>query len=243
MSREFSKKHRYSQTLCYVHFINHILRDKFAVIEEGEELGDIEDFVEDILSQISACYTLVTAKPCRVCLKELKPDKIVTTSRRCSLSQTTNTRPDRTEHHLDKNTDFYNLWYAKEGCLRYYMCNNLLKEWRLHKYRNTSFDKPAVGKPKLKTFLGYSYVSNWNLPYKSTLVLPIRYLKKFSPPRKSDNKPKMEWKFWGFLCIDCNSRCVFHKDLAPELGLAFADLLYIFFDALKKEKGAIQHVQ
>jgi hypothetical protein len=137
------------------------------------------------------------------------------------------------------------------------MCNNLLKEWKLHKYKNTSFNKPEVREPELKTFLGYSYVANWNLPYKSTLVLPIRYLKEFIPPSKDDGKPNMrinllkrfsiptndgdkltmKWKFWGFLCIDCNSRNVFHKDLAPELGLAFADLLYIFFDELKKYKG------
>jgi len=78
------------------------------------------------------------------------------------------------------------------------------------------------------------------LQYKSTIVLPIRYFSEFKPPKQvlppERLPPKSsypEWKFWGFLCIDCNSRNIFDPEFAPELGGAFADILYIFLTQTK----------
>lgn len=229
--RELSNEHRHAQAVIYLHYINHVYRD-FHGEQPRPRLDDAKSFIEDVLNQISSCFTLVTGKACRVCLKELRSDLTLTTPFRCSRSQKTQPANDEQQHRLDQNTDFYNLWHAIEGCIRFYYSNDLPYDYRIRKYENSSFEKQGL--PKVRSVLGFSWISYWPLPYRSTLVLPIRYLKSFKPPPVGSTKPTPGWNFWGFLCVDCNSRRVFHDRLSPELGLAFADLLWVVFEKLRE---------
>ena len=241
--REFSKSHRYSQTVYYQHFVNHVLRNFFCELKNNAN-PDICELTSDILTTISQCFSMVTGKPCRACLKEIKPDLDLTivTAERCLHSRETQSRNDqKTTHPLAENTDFYNLWYATKGCVRYYICNDLIKAWKKREYKNSSFK--VLGDPKVcEPLLNFTFARNCNLPYRSTIVLPIRYLKKFEPPELNSNTVPSDWDFWGFLCIDSNSRNVFDSRLAPELGLAFADLLHLLFsetnEIVKRKKKA-----
>jgi len=139
-----------------------------------------------------------------------------------------------TEHLLDDNTDFKSLWYREVGAIRYFLSNDLVELYRDGKYENSSFEE--VGTPTVTChWQGFRFVKNWNLPYKSTIVLPIRYIpdNQIGEDINGDHK---EYRFWGFLCVDCNSKNVFDKIYSPELGGAFADVLYMLFSQLEKMK-------
>lgn len=224
--KELSKEHRYSQTVYYIHYVNHILRDYFGDITD-EKSTEIGVLTSEILTAIANCFSIITGRICRALLVELKPDKSLVTIARCLRSKRINQRSEKNAPQLKGNTRFYNLWYALEGCTRFYHCNNLPKAWKLRKYDDSLFAE--YGSPEPRQFLNISWVTEWHLSYKSIIVLPIRFLKKFVPPQENGEDPQPEWKFWGFLQIDCNSRGVFDSKLATELGLAFADLFYTFF--------------
>ena len=230
--------HRYSEAVHFYHYVNHTLRDYVAQVVFGEELDrDLADLLADVLTAVATCFSIVTGKQCRCCIKELKKDQEIITARRDNISATQaesqRLLQDKiVKHALENNTDFYKLWYAEAGHQRAYLANNLREDFRYGLYKNSSFE--VLGEPKISSFLGHTYVKTWTLPYHSALVLPIRYISEFKPPCKKDGEQSEnpQWKYWGFLCVDCKSRNVFDYRYAIELGGAFADLLYSFFVAL-----------
>lgn len=236
------KLHRYAQSTLYMHYVNHIIRDSLSAMEDNN-FSDTKTMLDEIVNSISNCFNLLTGKQCRCCIKELKDDLTVKTVVRDNISRKREhlcAMQDREGHGLDDNTDFYNLWYSLHGCSRYFYCDNLINLWKTKQYKNSSFK--ILGKPRVKTYCGFmTFVADWKLPYKSTIVLPIRYFSEFSPPTtqpNEDSSPKQKadyphWKFWGFLCIDCNSRKIFDSEFSPELGGAFADILYIYLTQTK----------
>lgn len=238
--RDKRKLTRYAQAIFYIHYVNHIVRDHLSEIENGN-FQSTQITLYKIVNSIAQCYSLLTSKQCRCTIKELNDDFTINDAERDEISKNSThmcNQNDTIKHTLDENTDFRNLWYSLSGCSRYFHHPNLLNYWKLRKYNNSSFR--VVGDPKLKNFWGYSWVSRWPLQYKSTIVLPIRYFSEFNPPKPVLPPEKLppkstfaEWKFWGFLCIDCNSRNIFDPEFAPELGAAFADILYIFLTQTK----------
>jgi len=136
------------------------------------------------------------------------------------------TKKKTSQHRLDENTDFHDLWYAQNGCTRYFLSNDLMKRWKQHKYKTSSFKE--VGEPYLQSVLGIDMIRNWRLPYRSALILPIRYVSTFNPPEEQTHD-MLHWRYWGFLCIDCNTPGCFDDRYCPELGGAFADGLFTLF--------------
>lgn len=228
VKKAFSKEHRYAQTVFFTHHANHIVRDFFSILQTGKPV-ELKDTVEEILSTVANCFSIITGRLCRACIKDLGSDNVLRTTARDNRSKVFKNSPPEYDnlHTLKENTDFYNLWYAKDSCFRYFFCNDLPKKWRLRRYENTSFK--IYGEPKIQNIMGISWTTNWKLPYKSTIVFPIRYLEEFIPPIEDGQKVPSQWKTWGFLCVDCQSKNVFDSRYAPELGLAFADLLYTLF--------------
>jgi hypothetical protein len=70
------------------------------------------------------------------------------------------------------------------------------------------------------------FVPQWPLPYKSALVAPIRYIKRFEPPEKQSVEP--HWLYRGFLCVDCPDKYSYRDPLLVELAGGFAYSLYAF---------------
>lgn len=237
--------HRYAEAVYFYHYVNHTLRDYTAqvVLHEGPDRS-LDDLLADVLTAVSTCFWMVTGKQCRCCLKEITDpvsQEIVTTRRdRHSEAQGESrviASADDVDHTLEGNTDFYQLWYALDRCKRVYLANNLLEDYRCGRYGNTSFE--VLGHPQILSRWGFTYVRNWTLPYRSAMVLPIRYVSEFKPPlMDSGQDTNPHWNYWGFLCVDCNSRNVFDDRYAVELGGAFADLLYSLFQELDLAKHA-----
>jgi len=230
--RERQKRHRYAEAILYLHYVNHRIRDclEHVRIETTVSQLDINRLSSEILDAIKACFQLVTGKNCRTCLKSLDNNQIIETECRDSVSN--NIRDNRAEgeqtpNHLEKNTAFKDLWYGVKGASRYFLCNNLTALYRKGNYKNSSFDE--VGYPEMLPLpLGAKVVTNWSLSYKSTLVVPIRYIAKFDYLEGGEASQQL----WGFLCIDSKSRWVFDKTYCPELAGAFADALFILYSQL-----------
>jgi len=221
------KLHRYAQSVIFSHYVVHVIRDTLAEIEATQG-KHVERATRKILDAIATCFSIIIGKHCRCTIIELVDNTELKVVARDDVSEALNKKRIGKNHLLENNTDFKNLWYALDGCSRYYLCNNLLQEWKVHRYDNSSFDE--VGYPSVvATLFGlFSRVANWQLPYRSALILPIRHLTEFAPPKNSDVL-ESNWNFYGFLCIDCNSVNVFDNRYTPELGGMYADSLFTFF--------------
>ncbi|MBF0155391.1 MAG: hypothetical protein HQL64_16780 [Magnetococcales bacterium] len=232
--RERKKLHRYAQAVYFYHYANHIVRDYLAQLKAEKLNSKPEHVLQDLTDSIAQCFSIITGKRCRSSVKELFKEEsadnfqIKTVSRDKIGEKISNKRAVSVVHTLSGNTDFYNLWYSIEGCSRYYIENDIPGIWKHRKYENTSFKE--TGEPEIKNFAGLTVITRWPLPYKSTIVFPIRYVGRFEPPEVGTNEEKSNWRYRGFLCVDCNSRNVFESTLMPELGTGFADLLYIMLD-------------
>ena len=238
---EMQKTRRYAQCVFFTHYVNHVIRDFLARKDRSEKMS--EAFLKEILDAVSSCFSIITGSVCRTSLKELNLDQTISTVARDSITKCSAKKDRNIKHKLEDNTDFYNLWYAKDGCSRYFLSNDLIGMWKKDQYKNSSFN--LYGKePKLTS--RWSRL-NWPLPYKSALVLPIRYISEFIPPSlPSDSSNPLStkedntgWLYWGFLCIDSNKKNVFDSRYIPELGGTFADVLHILFGGVQEKDNKV----
>ncbi|MEQ8734707.1 MAG: hypothetical protein RIC29_07270 [Rhodospirillaceae bacterium] len=232
--KEHKKLHRYAQAAFHCHYINHVIRDYLSDLRLGRQC-DLKVNLIEILDSVSTCFSILTGRRCRASIKEVKSDLTIVTVSRDQLSP--NISNLSVVHELDENTDFHDIWYGVGGRIRYFLGNNLPTLWRDDQYKNTSFE--IYGKPDKFNLLGFSFVRHWNLPYKSTLVWPIRYIPDYQhwPPPKPglshtnstvpDDRDVPH--ILGFLCIDCVSASAFDDVYCPELGGSYADALYTLF--------------
>lgn len=157
---------------------------------------------------------------------------------RDSITKTQSPKADKQPHNIESNTDYKSIWYGTNGCPRFFVCRNLVKLWRANQYNNSSFE--TYGVPQTVSFLGMTFVSKWTLPYRSTIVWPIRYVPEGAtwPALNLQASDKDKTPFvWGFLCVDWGARNAFEEIYAPELGAAFADVVFTLLHALRINAG------
>nr|WP_137116604.1 hypothetical protein [Azospirillum argentinense] len=243
--REQQKLHRYAQAVLHLHYACHIARDYVAELYLGQD-PSLDELLSNIASSLANCFTLITGKHCRVSIKELQKQgddnkflvavvkEDILSSKRRSVAM----RP----MSLHEFTSLKNIFYGLDGCSRYYLRNNLIREWRIHKYHNGAFS--IVGEPEIRTFLGFSKVVGWKLPFKSTLAVPIRFqygdgIKYETTP---ENKPSLQGHvqddYWGFVCVDCESSRAFDRRYCPDLASAYADVLYTVLSQAKSHMAS-----
>jgi len=221
---EKRKLHRYAQTVFHSHFAQHLVRDSLSELGAGRDCN-LEKITEKILDAISNCFSLTSGKTCRASIVELSDTFELTVVARDSMSSI-RTTPRTKKHKLEANTDFRNLWYSVNGCSRFYLNNNIVRSWIKHEYDNSCFAE--YGEPEVSSAAGFTFLRKWPLSYKSALILPIRYVSEFSPP-KDTRTHVPHWAYYGFLCIDSVSKNSFDERYSPELGAVFADMLYTYF--------------
>lgn len=221
---EKRKLHRYAQTVFYSHFAQHLVRDFLSGLVASRDIN-LEKTTEKILDAISNCFSMTSGKTCRASIVELNDRFELTVVARDSMSSI-KAIPRNKKHLLGNNTDFRNLWYSINGCSRYYLNNNIIRSWINHDYCNSCFIE--YGEPEIKSVFGFRFVKKWPLSYKSAIVLPIRYVSEFVPPKDTETLSP-HWDYYGFLCIDSGSKNSFDERYSPELGGVFADMLYTYF--------------
>lgn len=217
--RESQKQHRYSEAIVFVAHTSHLIKD-FKYGRAGEpELRSLQIQLADTISK---CFTLLKGRKCSVCIKTLEEDgELISVARdsNSSIRYSDIEESKMQKHYLKDNTDFSELFENTKEYGRYFVENDLKSLWKSRKYKNSSFQ--IVTEPKIRSFFKYfHYVANWKLGYKSTLVCPIRHITTVEYP-SGDYK-----HYWGFLCIDANSRGAFNEGADPELAYCFANQIY-----------------
>jgi hypothetical protein len=228
------KLHRFAQASFFVHYVSHLIRDEIAAAEAGKPI-DPRAMLQDIVNAVAGCFSILSARRARCCIKEIRAGGDVAIVVRDSITRTqsppvSGNAPD----NIEDNTDYKSIWYGSNGCTRYFACNNLVKLWRTNQYRNSSFE--TRGQPRTIDFLGMTFVSKWTLPYKATMVWPIRYIPEGAewPTLNQQGSSGDKAPFvWGFLCVDWGARNSFDEVYSPELGAAFADAIFTLLHALR----------
>lgn len=200
------------------------MRDSLSSLSVSDNVN-LEKTTEKILDAIANCFSVTSGKACRASIVELNDKFELIVAARDSMSAI-KAIPRNNKHLLEDNTDFRNLWYSINGCSRYYLNNNIVKSWLNREYRNSCFAE--YGEPEMKSIFGFTLIRRWPLSYRSALVLPIRYVAEFTPPKDTETLCP-HWNYYGFLCIDSISRNSFDDRYSPELGGSFADMLYTYF--------------
>ncbi|MDR1380677.1 MAG: hypothetical protein LBJ47_04265 [Tannerella sp.] len=232
-----NRQQRYSFVGIYFHSIIHKQRDCLARIQNiddnkkktrEEKIEDFMDTLVNTLDDISELFTFITGNKCAVCLKEIRSVSGDEKLRIATLARDTNSAIKRKAfensvktrdypQYLENSTAFSQIIFKGKN---YFLCNDIVKLWIEGNYKNTSLDFEDRT-PKIKYSFGKVKAVDWPLPYKSTLVTPIRHL-------ETSN-------FIAFLCIDAGYIDVFDFSYRQlDLVSAISDLLYIFITQFMK---------
>lgn len=246
----YARKTKYAEGLFYIHSVVHRLRDSFVLFNNysASDTGsrtlinkEIFDEVTKAITTFANAFSLIKSVKCRACIKLIRIDEtpkkyeLLTKEEREKIlyvetwirdsDSEINAHSDEPKHWICGNTDFYRLFSAKNPKTNnYFIENNLPKR---HNYKNTSFQ--MYGEPDGK----------WTLPYKSTIVWPIRRMtlrENHDSEQLSDNQDVL-----GYLCIDSNVKDIFNDSYDIHFGAIVADSLFVFlrryFVWLEVKKG------
>jgi hypothetical protein len=207
-------------------------------INKDEVKKDFINTIQSCLNAISEFFTYICGTKCAVCVKGIYFDKeaeaITKTLARDDISKSVRGKFDLAKdidnkeiiHNIKDSTAFNYLTSGKTfNGKDYFSCNNLIQLYKDGKYKNTTLNISEVGEPETDYYikLGENHkffkYFKWTLPYKSTMVFPI----------KSDEIKKGENYFAsGFLCIDANRKNIFNFAYQTGFGTAFSKLFYLF---------------
>jgi hypothetical protein len=220
----YSRKARYSEAMYSVHSCIHFLRDFHCDFNSICKEIDCKHALSQVITSFANAFSLVTGTHCRACIKTIEirnktqeqfqsindpKERVkylyVTTFCRDSASALGKSADDEYTHPINGNTDFLELYLDVNK--RMFISNDLNSE---KGYQNSSLQ------------------ANKELPYRSTIVWPIRKLVYKQDIEMKKGIFNQEQDIIGYLCIDSASRNVFLKRYDFEMGAIVADALFIF---------------
>jgi hypothetical protein len=223
-----------------------LLKDAFSKVHVTRNLSpNIPDdafintmrFLCDKLKEI---FDNKTKSNCSVCIKVLKPDGSEETNQNYGYVVTTlcrdneaskrdqNPKYSSIKHRVFANTCFNTIlsnFYANKKTELFFFQNSLPK---LENYMNTSFEAYGELSKEVKTEKGRR--TNWTLPYKSEIVVPII-------PNLFENNTEL--KLIGFICIDCKDENLFEEKYDIPIIQGVAEGIYDLFFSRSKSKEQI----
>jgi hypothetical protein len=224
----YSRKARYAEATKCMHTALHAARDAYHYLDWCRS-KDHDDVVFDenrlcmymktVLTSISEAFSIVAGVKCRVSIKVLGQNTdnqlYVRTLARDEVSQTQCDKRDLSEsnkHLVTKNTDFH---LITEGLSDYFFEGDLE---HYPNYMNTSIDEHDGLRGQ-----------KWSLPYKSTIVWPIRYV--FNRHERDDSQGNCQEDIYGFLTVDSSSKNAFSERYDVQMGATLADALFPVMNA------------
>lgn len=227
--RKFLKKERYADAVSAISDVFQEMK-KVAARMQTDNAPQVREQLEKVVGAIAKTFSLVTGKNCRACIKVLLSEKkhgggtsfYVETLCRDKITPVEQ-KEQGTKHPLEQNTDFETIFKGEDS----FFANNL--PGIPPGYKNSSFN--VYGDP--------ATTREWKLPYKSTIVWPVRERKPAVAPGCEEEQNLM-----GYLCVDAKDTHVFSRRYDVDLGVAFAEALYgLLKDFLtKKSKVPSQKV-
>jgi hypothetical protein len=228
---------RYGYIVKNLHSISHCFRDAIVRsscnVNDGKSPTEIfESAIQEVLNISTDIFASISGKKCSCCIVSLSEDLKLSAITRDKWSEIERKDGDRkiSGISIDENTPFEKLWHSMDDCSNAYICNDLPGEWLKKEYTDILLkDK----KPNMLYGLECSRITRWPLPYKSIMVIPIRFTARDAviPERNTDKGGR---DHWGFLCIDSEAKKTFDHYFAFYTGCAIADALYVFFDSYAK---------
>lgn len=201
---------RYARKARYAEALENACAGARTLSEQlSEGRKDLNDSLAELVEEVAESFTLITGTRVSACIKVCRgPEENPTVEtlcrdrkshRRYGDPRAGESRGGKVVHHVRSNTDFeYLLRHVNTPEGNYYLCNDLPTE---PYYQNTSLSvidrEPDRTKMPVVSYFFRQY--RWPLPYKSTLVVPIKGV--------SNGKMVIE----GFLCVDSASRGVFDR--------------------------------
>lgn len=233
----FSRKARYAEANHFIHDALHTARDAYHYLEwclskeklESFEKARFQGYIVRFLTSTSTAFSLVSATKCRASLKVIgKNDsgaEYISTLARDQVSLEMCREMDEREGKntkVDENTDFH-LIVRQE--INYFFNGNLPA---CDNYLNSNKSKYEAGKGAVK---------NWSLPYRSTIVLPVRYVwkckEKIAAGKKEEEKCQ---DIYGFLTVDSSAKNAFSERFDVQVGALLADAIFSIMNLYGKCK-------
>jgi len=219
--------------------------DVFPILNKGfkelhntlrKETSASNDYAfKEFCQMLSMAFKQVTDKECHVCIKvsilpkevlehpeankdELKKVKVKTYVRSSSVKEREKTDvktiEKKVEHLISQNTDFEEICFNGGEV---FFCNNLCE---ITDYKNTSLISLGVNKTGVTNHEDVSVETRekkWKLDYKSVIVAPIM---------PSIQESEQDKAIVGFLCVDCEEKEVFLKEIDSHIIQGCADGIY-----------------
>jgi hypothetical protein len=226
-----SRKARYSEASNSLHNAVHAAREAFKYLDSCINASRTEQYdesrfrslLERFLTSVSTAFSIISGTKCRSALKVLGQSDtdelfVISFARDAESSEQQRTHDAREgrRHLVANNTDFDLIAHHEYRC---FFHNNLPK---YENYMNTS-----LGDSRYQLGVGDA----WRLPYKSTIVWPIRFKMERSTLEGVD---QIEEEFYGFLTVDSGVRGAFRSDHDVPFGAALADALFPVFSLFNK---------
>ena len=239
----YGRKARYAEASLIFHPICHIVRDAMYNVHKIDE-DDLKQTLEQVLTAFASGFEIIIGAKVRACIKKLEYDneeellKAENTERRCEYIYVRNyahspgnwSEKVKLNYPYDKDRLSHNSAFRELLTMKrmYYIESNIPKAYKDHRYQSTSFMR-----------YGEKQDSTWPLPYRSTILWPIRKLvgEKYGLPEDSaipDHRVR------GFLCIDSWEKNVWWDRYDSQIGAAVADLIFILMDAWLDPKESPQ---
>ncbi len=207
-------KYRTSNSIPHLHYCIHKVRDYLA----GNANLKIDDVLDDIVNTISDSFRLVCDSTCYVTFKGLTDGGLTVTEVVSDKYYYVDYAVTKHEKHSYQCNDFSsisNILHNRNGCSRYYLCNNIKRGYKKHVYWHPLIDKSVVSVDN------FGRIRNWphSIRHKATLVVPVR----------------CGTDFIGFLCIDSMKKGAFDRNYCVELAAAYVDLLYVLLTQTEEQ--------
>lgn len=213
----------YGEVLAPVHNAVHYVRDTLHLISGLDEKDFATVHVSRVLNDLATAMSIVTGTSCRASIKVVAGDNRIedlgamsSKERARHLLVRTFARdtinplgPERERaDFLSDNSDLRDLFQDRNR--RVFFSNDLHQLYRKGGYRNSHLPDEAFEK--------------WPLPYKSSIVWPIRRV-------GGTSALSQDADFLGFLCVDSPMTNVFVSRYDFEIGAMIADTLYCYMKA------------
>jgi hypothetical protein len=236
-SFRYARKARYADAIRTFHPIAHIFRDAMYNIEDMSE-SDFALTLQKVLSAFVSGMEIATGTKVRVCIKLLKVEggigaleevdkvrqnELIYAESYVNDPHSSWPEKDYSQYPYDKDRLSCNTAFGSilKGETDYYFENNIPRAYKNHEYENSSFHTYGQGK------LGKP---GWVLPYRSTILWPIRKLLDKNQGRAHRQTFVEKHDVLGFLCIDSASRNVWSSRYDGQIGASLADFLYAFMN-------------
>jgi hypothetical protein len=224
--KSYARKARYAEAMVSMHGIAHCLRDVNLFLDDSIKdpskynAIQFKKLIQDVLNTVVGGCNITSAVNNRACIKLLSgpQDKpFVVTWLRDSQSEQRYGSHDKYEadrHTVDANTSYRMI--VRSG-RRFFFCPNVLKY--------NDYDNSSVSNGNIK-----------ELPYRSVMVLPIRYQTK----NEGASNGEIPAKIYGFLAVDSMARSAYSERFDIEMLAVACDTLFIVFDKWSRLESYIK---